>query len=460
VIPDIGGQVARRATSYAPAPAPQPDALWVGYVELADGLDVRAVEPEPLACGRARLLVRLHNEPLGFVTVPTDPTDGSAVPAGMVEAAIYRELAPELERHLREDGTAMPVVLPEKGFGSWDECAHAVASAWQEPMTVAVCTRDRPELLSVCIDSLRELEYPALEILIVDNASSDDRTRLVVERVRRRDPRFRYVSQPVPGLSAARNVALVEAKHDYIAFTDDDVIVDPSWLEGIARGFGRAPGVGCVTGLVAPARLYSASQRYFDQRYTWSASMAPRLYDMTEHRGDNALYPYSPGVFGTGANFAVDRRLVVELGGFDLALGGGSYAGGGEDLDIFVRILQAGSAIAYEPGSVVWHKHRESDDELRDQLLGYGRGLAAFITKHLLDPGVRIEVLRRVPGGLRRLFTIWARTEATSRTATPSKIDATRSAYFRLELLGMAAGPYAYWRGRRSARRRAAGLVE
>ncbi len=164
-------------------------------------------------------------------------------------------------------------------------------------------------------------------------------------------------------------------------------------MHGLVRGFRRRADVGCVTGLVSAASLASASEAYFDARTaSWSSRMEPELY----HREDQdrgPLFPYAAGTFGTGANLAVDRELLRRLGGFDLALGAGTRSRGGEDLDLFVRVLRAGAALAYEPTALVWHHHRAGDVELRAQMYGYGTGLTAYLTKQLTDPVARRDVL-------------------------------------------------------------------
>src|SRR5689334_24417701 len=62
----------------------------------------------------------------------------------------------------------------------------------------------------------------------------------------------------------------------------------------------------------------------------------------------------------SGASFGFARQALADLGGFDTALGAGTATGGGEDLDIFVRVLRSGGAIAYEPSALVWHQDRKS----------------------------------------------------------------------------------------------------
>ena len=91
-------------------------------------------------------------------------------------------------------------------------------------VTVAVCTRDRTDDLARCLDSLSCLDYPALEVLVVDNAPSSNATERLV---RTRYPNWRYVCEPRPGLNWARNRAIIESSGEIIAYTDDDVVVDP-----------------------------------------------------------------------------------------------------------------------------------------------------------------------------------------------------------------------------------------
>jgi GT2 family glycosyltransferase len=366
------------------------------------------------------------------------PLAGQPVAAAEVAAAVRSQL-----------------VLPGGAPGSTavGEADHRVPAPLVEPITVVVCTRDRPAILGGCLEQLRGLTHGSFEVVVVDNAPANDQTRDCYSRTVGGDPAFRYVREARPGLSAARNRGLAEATTAWVAFTDDDVRVDPWWLDGIAAGIGRDPQAGCVTGLVPPAELDHPAQQYFDRRYSWAARMEPRVYDLTDRRDPSPLYPYSAGLFGTGANFAVDRELLLRLGGFDEALGAGSPARGGEDLDAFLRVLRAGRSLVYEPSAVVWHVHRADDAALRHQLFSYGVGLAAFLTKYVVDVGTAREILVRLPSGLRRTSQMWGADKLGGRA--PAQLVAA-------ELLGLAVGPLAYLRGRRGAsiRRSAAGATQ
>ncbi|MGH9276851.1 MAG: glycosyltransferase family 2 protein, partial [Acidimicrobiales bacterium] len=354
-----------------------------------------------------------------------------------VSGAVRTQLAVPLAAHLADDR------LPDdsgawRGAEAWRSCRHR-RSTMRPAISVVVCTRDRPDMLATCLPRLRSLDYGLYEVVVVDNAPSTDAARQVFERTVGDDARFRYVREDAAGLSRARNRGLAEASAACVAYTDDDVLVDMSWLDGIAAGFARDAAVGCVTGLVPPAQLDHLSQHYFDRRFPWGRRMEPRVY--TAGNGRSSLYPYSAGLFGTGANFAVDRDLMLALGGFDEALGAGSPARGGEDLDAFVRILRAGRSIAYEPSAVVWHVHRSDRRALRRQLFTYGEGLSAFITKYLVDAHTTREILPRLPAGVRQLVRMWSPVTLDG-PAPPTLILA--------EGLGIVAGPLAYARSRRA----------
>jgi GT2 family glycosyltransferase len=214
-------------------------------------------------------------------------------------------------------------------------------------------------------------------------------------------------------------------------------------------GIRRAAAVACVTGLVPPASLVASSQRYFNERFSWTSSLVPRVYDLDKRKGDDSLYPYRAGIFGTGANFAVDRRLVERIGGFDTALGAGTPTKGGEDLDMFLRVLLAGRALAFESSGMIWHIHRADSEALSDQMYGYGVGFTAYLAKHVLDPTTRWQVLKRLPRGTMHMIRLWSQRNSSQEHALQSPASAV---YRRAELRGMIAGPRAYWRVRRSDR--------
>lgn len=398
--------------------------IWTGQLEL-DGpaLPATLEDEQGRPFAQARILIRAAGTPLGFLQLPTASgrTD--------LEAAVSRARA---------------------AFGPGVERARAErdwhAEAADRLVSVVLCTRNRAAGARRTLESLLALRHRDLEIVVVDNDPDDGTTRAVVEELAADHPRLRYVLEPRRGLSRARNRGLDEARGELIAFTDDDVSVDPLWVNGLLRGFAREPNVACVTGLVASASLSRPAEQYFDQRVWWSSSCEPRVFTARRGPGDSPLHPYTAGAFGTGANFAARTAVLRSLGGFDECLGAGSPTRGGEDLDIFVRLIGAGHALCFEPSALVWHEHRVDDDSLRSQMYAYGLGLTAYLTKHLLARGSRAAMLRRLPGGLWHGLMLMRRSRRAGTTATLEQHDMAR-----VELRGMLAGPLVYLRARGAA---------
>jgi GT2 family glycosyltransferase len=435
----------------APAPASAGGAVLVRQVELSKDVgDIAAPANSGPPYAAARLLVRLHGQPLGFVTLPL--VDGRLAASAIAEQVSER-LQSEANAHLVGDGLEPVASITAAGVGAVGDpsCRRRPAGGPDDPLvTVVVATRDRPQRLARCLRALAAVTYAPFEVLVVDNAPSTRETLALVRERSGVDARVRYVRELRPGLSCARNRGLGSALGELIAFTDDDVVVDPGWLDGVVRGFARSPSVACVTGLVPSAHLDNAEQRYFDRRVSWAASCTPRRYDLPADPQASPLYPYAAGQFGTGANFAFRTAVLRALGGFDEALGAGAPAGGGEDLDVFVRTILAGHMIAYEPAAIVWHEHRDEPGQLRRQLFNYGVGLAAFATKYLSDRRTARDMLIRLPGGLRHLRSI------AKRAQRPAELPRT---VVTAELLGLAWGPMAYGLGRQRYRRRHAGRM-
>jgi GT2 family glycosyltransferase len=421
------------------------DAVLVGQVELSEGVsDVEVPTRTGPTYSAARLLVRLHGHPLGFVTLPL--VDGRLTACAIAEQ-VSGQLRSQVNAHLVEDALEPVASIMAAGVGVVPDsrCRRRPAGGPGEPLvTVVVATRDRPQSLARCLRALTALTYARFEVVVVDNAPSTRETLAVVQQQSGLDARVRYVRELRPGVSCARNRGLGEARGELVAFTDDDVVVDPGWLDGVVRGFNRSQTVACVTGLVPSARLDTAEQRYFDRRVSWALGCTPRRYDRHRDLEASPLYPYTAGQFGTGANFAFRTAVLRDLGGFDEALGPGRPTAAGEDLDLFVRTILAGHAIAYEPAAIAWHHHREELGQLRHQLFNYGVGLAAFATKYLSDRRTARDVLVRLPGGLRHLRGIAKRAER------PAELPRT---VLTAELLGLAWGPIAYGLGRRRHRR-------
>jgi GT2 family glycosyltransferase len=371
--------------------------LWVGVLDLDPGESLTAIAgSEPAGQQHARILVRTHRAPIGYVTVPVQPVQTIAARA---RAAAEASLADALAGHalldrLTQDGHTQQDGRP----GDWAAriaCPQRYAELQRDGISVVICTRDRPDQLRECLRSLQRVRYRPVEILVVDNAPAGPETEAVVVQAAAADPRVRYLREPHPGISSARNLGVKQASFDLVAFTDDDTIVDPDWPAALAAGFAADPAAACVTGLVCTRSLDSRAERYFDDRYSWGKNLRPCRYDLADNRDPSALYPLSAGIFGTGANFAVRKAALGRLGEFDPRLGAGAPARGGEDLDMFVRVILAGERLCYVPAALVWHQHRSDAEALASQLYAYGHGLGAYLAKRMVRRELRLATVCR-----------------------------------------------------------------
>ena len=265
-------------------------------------------------------------------------------------------------------------------------------------LTIAICTRDRPDWLRRLLASLAGLDRAALpglaevETLVVDNAPADDRSRLAAAEF----PSVRYAVEPRPGLNFGRNTALRLAQGNLVAYLDDDVVVDRGWLAGLLSAYESDREAGFITGQVLPFELQTDAQLVFERRGGFRRSFRRIHYGSSG--GGDPFYPCGAGIFGTGANMAVNRTAALAIGGFDEALDTGRTLPGGGDLDLYYRMVRAGYRGTYEPTCVVFHQHRREMRALRRQYGdSWGRAYMAFAAKSMTcDPAMRGVWLRHV----------------------------------------------------------------
>ena len=219
--------------------------------------------------------------------------------------------------------------------------------------TVLICTFNRAGLLDDTLASLAAMTAPPgipWDVLVVDNASTDDTPEIVRRRQATFPTLLRYVHEPTAGKSRALNTGLAATTAPFVLFTDDDVRVEPGWLDAALAPMRRDPAVGYTGGPVRPI---------------WGA---PRPSWLDPDRGDLwgtiAVLDYGPEEFvfedrqriPLGANMAVRRSVIERVGGFDPALGRtGRSLLGQEQAEFFCRTRAHGIRGVYAPGMALHH---------------------------------------------------------------------------------------------------------
>jgi len=266
-------------------------------------------------------------------------------------------------------------------------------------VTVAICTWNRAALLRRALESLGSLALPEgvqLELLVVDNGSSDETPALLRELARAMP--LRALAEPAPGVASARNRAIAEARGELIVWIDDDVLVEPGWLAAYVEASLRHPDASFFGGAVLPC---------FEQPPpAWIAESWERLADVWAIR----LLPPEPAPIDrtrlpVGANFAI-RTALQRRHAYDPRLGRHRDALlGGEETVLLRRILAEGERGWWVPAARVRHwlpVERLAEPHLRRIWFGQGcersltRSGAARPRLRLLARALRAEARYRI----------------------------------------------------------------
>lgn len=426
------------------------DPTAVGRIELDQALAFVSPGGEPPDGSRrdSLALVRLHGEPLGVVHLAGCVSD--ELPLAQ---AIWAQLGDAVVAHCKRWDCLPPPTGAEALTGGrlsvpTPGCPGDLAAEPAVSVTMIIPTGGRAEQLSRCLRALAAMDHANMELMVVDNRPADPATKAAVEALVAEGLTIRYVAESRPGSSVARNRGIAEADSEIVAFTDDDVVVDAGFLRWLLVGFAD-PSTTVVTGMVLPLELETPAQKRFEQYAGFSKGVERRVFDRTgHHANDRVLYPYWGGVFGSGNSMAFRREDLVAAGGLDPALGAGSRALAGSDIEAFSAAILRGGQLVYEPRSICWHEHRRDDAALERQLYNYGVGFAAIMTKALLRdtrPFVR-SVARSLP--------IVLRLRRERRALPPAARDAQLPAELsRLNTRGLLRGPQLYLKSVRWARR-------
>jgi glycosyltransferase involved in cell wall biosynthesis len=202
-------------------------------------------------------------------------------------------------------------------------------------ITVAICTRNRAALLGKAVRSVLPQMTEQTELLIVDNASTDN-TPTMAAQLAAADPRVAVVREAEQGISAARNAALKNARGEFVLFLDDDETAEPDWLVRYQHFLSSPPSekIGAVGGAVL-VEFETPPARRGDASVSFNCGDTPKRL------------PYPASIYG--GNAAYHRETALAVGMFDTQLKRR------EDSDLILRLQNAGYEIWWLPGAAIWH---------------------------------------------------------------------------------------------------------
>ena len=246
-------------------------------------------------------------------------------------------------------------------------------------LSVIVCTRNRADELAGCLPELsrQARELPDVEVVVVDNGSTDNTRQVVEEMAAEHRIALRHVYEGKPGLCRARNRGRAEARGSVLAYIDDDEVVGPGWVRGVRDHF-RTGKSDCLAGKIA-VKVHGELPLGFTQDLLW-------IFGET-HFGEEARalkFPQHP----QGGNFAITTEVFDRVGGFDTNIK--LY---GDETDFFFRASKFKFSTWYDPALVVTQHipaHRLTQEVLKTKAYIWGRGSS-------------MVWLLSSPGALRRL---------------------------------------------------------
>ena len=261
-------------------------------------------------------------------------------------------------------------------------------------ISLIICTRNRAGPLQRCLDAVGAIAHRGgWELVMVDNGSTDATADVIHRFAETAVMPVRYVSQPVPGLSNARNAGLAAATGAIIAFTDDDCYPQPDFLDRVADAFAD-PRLGYVSGRIL---LHDPT----DYPATINESTVPLRFPAGRYLAPGAI---------KGANLHFRREALDAARHFDPLFGSGALFPS-EDVDTAARVGRMGWDGAYDPAIVVSHHHGRKAADIGSLHKAYDIGRGAYHAKLLIEDKALGEAVRGWRGLPRRVLhrpsTLW-----------------------------------------------------
>ena len=223
-------------------------------------------------------------------------------------------------------------------------------------VSVVVACYNGGRTLQPCLDSLRRLNYPSYEVVVVDDGSTD-----ITPQVASLYKNFRTLRQSHQGLSVARNAGVFAVDGEVVAFTDADCRADEDWLYYLVSDLlkGEFVGVGGHNFLPPDDSAVAAA--------VMVSPGGPAHVMLTDRQAEHI----------PGCNMAFYKWALIAIGGFDPI-----FHRAGDDVDVCWRLQERGYRIGFSPPAFVWHYRRSTVAAYLSQQDGYGEAEAMLVRRH------------------------------------------------------------------------------
>ena len=219
-------------------------------------------------------------------------------------------------------------------------------------VSILIATRNRPDVLRRCVESVAGQNYPDMEVIILDDASNPPVDQVAIKRLVRGQHPIRILrSEEHLGLISIRNKLIEEASGDVLFVIDDDAYFEGSGsIQSIVDAFRGSPDHAVIAVKIIDYR--GGKQRPLTPHDRQSLKNDPALVDRP-HRVSYFL----------GGGHALQRSIIDQCGCFDETL-----VFGHEELDFAYRVLEQGFAIHYLPTVVLHHEPPEQQAQSRSRI--------------------------------------------------------------------------------------------
>lgn len=248
----------------------------------------------------------------------------------------------------------------------------------QQPViSIVLCTYNNADSLGITLNQITQqavTDSASIELIVVDNNSTDNTAELVQQIQSQAAITLRYIFEAQQGLSHARNTGVEQALGDYILFTDDDAEVPSNWVSHYLAKITESQ----------PDCLFSKINIIWDQPKPWWYSNRLAIYFAALDYGSQAFEVTNHAWQFIGKNFCLKKSVIIALGGFDTALGRkGTNLAAGEETLLYKKLITSNKKVIYFPGAPVGHrlKAREYTEENIKRQIIEGASSAYYIAR-------------------------------------------------------------------------------